>query len=481
MKIIPRNLNFENNYHITNNNNSNNISQRLHQYQNNTPNNIEYNQEVIEDNNLENNMKEDPYGDNYTGLGILPRPLSNEKMQKLARQEALKNFLEKEIEEKKEREAREKHLRIEQELKEDLKVQKAIEEEKQQLKLEKLQKEEKEKKIMMTNLMNSQNNSSPKKKLIDIDEFYNKNTPNANNNTINFTNNNISTMNRNIYNNRVNNNTLNILSNIEKIQEETENGVNNFNVDVIEGEENNPIDNEIAILRNEVRNQYKEMHDLFYNLRNSISETEQYKRGLDRKGKMIKEELLKNQIARNLNQNVYNQTYEQNMNSNYDELYSKNNNNNLSSVDSNNHLQGTSDFIYENNKDNTLGKNQSTTLDNYQLLPNSNQNNINDIISPLMLTGRNIIELKSENELVSIKKDENKNELNEKIMKQMKEENQKNPTMDDLYKELNIIEEINHNLASVNKIGTLRNNFDVDYEYIRHKEKHKINQFRDNM
>ena len=43
--------------------------------------------------------------------------------------------------------------------------------------------------------------------------------------------------------------------------------------------------------------------------------------------------------------------------------------------------------------------------------------------------------------------------------------------MEDLYKDLAIIENINKKLAPINKIHTLKNNFKVDYDRLLSKEK----------
>ena len=55
--------------------------------------------------------------------------------------------------------------------------------------------------------------------------------------------------------------------------------------------------------------------------------------------------------------------------------------------------------------------------------------------------------------------------------KQFYEDLHKECKMEDLYKELEDIENINKNLAPMNKIQTIKNNFNVDYDRILTKER----------
>ena len=412
----------------------------------------------------------------------------------------------------------ERQLEREKDLKEDLKVQKAIEEEKALLKLEKQKKEEIEAQISMANMIKSQKNKR-KKQLIDLDEYYGKdikfsnriiskdnnnqnqdiNNDNNNNENINDENNdnedsnnnndinnnmNIN-MNNNIYNNmsnRIINNKINTAQNLKKIRQETIDDINKFAINVEKRNEN--LDKEISQLRNEVRSQYLEMNDLFKQLKFNVNEAEQYKNGINRESKIIKEELLKNRIANVLNKNLRERNYEDNMNVNYDELINKN----INTIDSNTNLEGTSNFVY------------------FEKENNNNENNLdNNNMSSLAMAGKNVIELTGENELIPI----NNNNVNNYDMKNIdnnqidvmneerknEDENDKKGimkfkqqmerekllydfdepcTMEDLYKELNVIESINQTLSPNSKIETLKNNFNVDYGDYRNKEKQKI-------
>ena len=126
-------------------------------------------------------------------------------------------------------------------------------------------------------------------------------------------------------------------------------------------------------------------------------------------------------------------------------------------------------------------------------------------MSLLAKTGKNIIELKGENELIPIDNnivasddlvsgfdmnridfmneerkiaDEKNKKSIMKLKRQMEREkilfdHEKPVTMEDLYKDLNVIENLNHNLSPINKIETLKNNFDVDYG-ITNKEKKNL-------
>ena len=468
--------------------------------------------------NKKNNLDDNIFDDDYKGIGIIPRKSEDTKIKQYYREEALKAELKREIEERKLKKEMEKQLEREKDLKEDLKVQKAIEEEKALLKLEKQKKEAIEAQISMANMIKSQQNKK-KKQLVDLDEYYgkdikfsnriiSKDTDNNQNQDINNGGNNSNEniqgdnyndngdsnmisninnrMNNNIYNNmsnRIINNKINTVQNLKKLREETLNDINNFTVNVAKRNEN--LDKEISQLRNEVRSQYLEMNDLFKQLKFNVEEAEQYKDGINRESKIIKEELLKNRMANVLNKNLRERNYEDNMNVNYDELINKN----INTIDSNTNLEGTSNFVYfekENNNDNNLDNNGN--------------------MSSLAMAGKNVIELKGENELIPI----NNNNTNNYDMKDMdinkldvmneerknEDENDKKGimrfkqqmerekllyndfdqpcTMDDLYKELNIIESINQTLSPNSKIETLKNNFNVDYGDFGNKEKPKI-------
>ena len=551
------NNNILNNNNLINTLNQNQLNQ-INKNQNNTninrstPNNINTNNfnqnrkknSIEEENkniNLSNNYsrknrynnygEEDPFDNDYKGLGILPRNSDDDKVKKLLREEALKAELKKDIEERKLKKEMEKQKQMELDLKEDLKVQKAIEEEKALLKLEKRKKEEYEAQINKANMLKSQNNK-PKKKLIDIDEYYNKdikfkkpniskeannqnsdsnnnsnsnqnlnNNEEKNNNNQNGENNNQNGENNNISNNvNINNNVnntydfrVNAFQNMRKIRQETVRDINNFNINVNmqnNDEDNENIDVQIKKLRDDVRNQYLEMNDLFHQLKLDVDDAQQYKTRKERESKIIKKELFQNQMAYELSKNILQRNYEDNMNLNYDELINKN----INSIDSNTNLQGTSNFVYFDKESNN----------------ENNKNNMNSTggMSSLAMAGKNVIELKGENELIPINNVENEidmNDMNEMdinkldlmneerknedendkkgimLFKQelerdklLYEEPDKKCTMEDLYKELNAIENINQTLSPINKIQTLKNNFDVDYggDY-RKKEKQK--------
>ena len=135
-----------------------------------------------------------------------------------------------------------------------------------------------------------------------------------------------------------------------------------------------------------------------------------------------------------------------------------------------------------------------------------NSNEKNNGLSSLAHAGKNVIELTGENEMIPIinnnikneddkldinkldvineerKNEENKNKKSIELFKKEIERNKilyddmdKPCTMEDLYKELNIIENINQNFSPINKIETLKNNFDIDYGDIKKKEKKQKN------
>jgi len=205
-----------------------------------------------------------------------------------------------------------------------------------------------------------------------------------------------------------------------------------------------------------------EMNDLFQKLKNSSAEQEYTNNNLLQKSQFLKSQLMKSQIENTLIKNKINQNYDENMNINVEELESKNNPN-LISYNSN--LPGTSDFIYFNE-----------------------ENNQEYDLSSLAKAGKYIMELKGEGEMIPIN-EENKsnkeiNELNKNKFryndlnnteylrrKQFYEDMHKECKMEDLYKDLEDIESINKKLAPINKIHTLKNNFNVDYDRLLSKEK----------
>ena len=487
------------------NQNQNNNNRNVFNYSNQDENSTNYSNISYNNINRRKNVNNSPYGDNHQGLGILPQS-SESKRQRMIREEALKETLRKEMEEKRIQKELEKKKEIEKDLKAEMKLQKELEEEKRQVQAEKQRKGEIEQKMMEENRNNMQK-SKHKKNLIDIDEYYNKNivlknhrayvVDNKNKNKKSSTNdNNANTNNENNGNNAnndnanpaVNNvyanvdinyrNSLNALQNIRNIRQETFNNINNFDINV-DNKKNNDIDDEIFQLKNEVRNQYLEMNDLFDQLKYGITEAEKYKIGRENESKIIKEELFKNRTAQKLSNNILERDYEQNMNLNYDELVD----NNINTIDSNTNLQGKSQWEYINKEENE---------------------NKNDL-SSLAKAGKNIVELTGENDFIPITSNvanDDNNAMNgldfnridlmneerkieeahdKKGIMQFKREMEienllnnnsgKGCTMEDLYKELDIIQNINHSLSPMNKIDTLRANFDADYGNIKNKDK----------
>ena len=492
-------MNQNQNYSNINNNNRN-----IDNYSNQEGNSTNYSNISYNNMNRRKNYNNGPYGDNYQGLGILPH--SNEsKRERMIREEAFKDTLLREMEEKKMQKELEKQKEKDLDLKAELKLQKELEEEKQQVLLEKQRKGAIEQKMMEENRINMQK-SKKKKNLIDIDEYYNKNIilknhrayvvdnknknkkSNSNDNNANTDNSNnannanVNSVENNVYANVDINyrNSLNALQNINNIRQETLNNINNFNINV-DNRENNDIDDEIFQLKNEVRNQYMEMNDLFDQLKYGITEAEQYKKGRENESKILKEELFKNRTAQKLSDNILERDYEQNMNLNYDELVD----NNINTIDSNTNLQGKSQWEYINKEE------------------NENRNNL----SSLAKAGKSIVELTGENDFIPISSNvaNDDNDMNgldinridlmneerkieedhdKKGIMQFKREMEienllndnsgKGCTMEDLYKELDIIQNINHGFSPINKIETLRNNFEYDYGSIKNKEKKNL-------
>ena len=453
-QIKPNNINYENNnknpYNLKNNPivpDKKDISEKI------KPNNIiRQNEET------------------YEGVGIIPMVSDFKQIQKKMKLDSLQDDLARAIEEKRIREEKEKKKQLELDLKEDLKVRKAIEEEQRLLKIEKKKKEEEENRLMMINLQNIEKNKK-KKKLIDIDEYYGKDfrlfLKNKNKNKIDKPNEEEETtdvkINKNksdINNELEKNNIMNSMQDIMKTKLDTMKAVNDFTINIYKNRQ--IIEDDIRKLKKEVRGQYMEMNDLFQKLKNSSAEQEYTNNNLLQKSQFLKSQLMKSQIENTLIKNKINQNYDENMNINVEELESKNNPN-LISYNSN--LPGTSDFIYFNE-----------------------ENNQEYDLSSLAKAGKYIMELKGEGEMIPIN-EENKsnkeiNELNKNKFryndlndteylrkKQFYEDMHKECKMEDLYKDLEDIESINKKLAPINKIHTLKNNFYVDYDRLLSKEK----------
>ena len=453
-QIKPNNINYENNnnnpYNLINNPiepDKKDISEKI-----NTNNIIRQNEET------------------YEGVGIIPMVSDFKQIQKKMKLDSLQDDLARAIEEKRIREEKEKKKQLELDLKEDLKVRKAIEEEQRLLKIEKKKKEEEENRLMMINLQNIEKNKK-KKKLIDIDEYYGKDfrlfLKNKNKNKIDKPNEEEETTDVKINKNKSDNNNeleknnmMNSMQDIMKTKLDTMKAVNDFTINIYKNRQ--IIEDDIRKLKKEVRGQYMEMNDLFQKLKNSSAEQEYTNNNLLQKSQFLKSQLMKSQIENTLIKNKINQNYDENMNINVEELESKNNPN-LISYNSN--LPGTSDFIYFNE-----------------------ENNQEYDLSSLAKAGKYIMELKGEGEMIPIN-EENKsnkeiNELNKNKFryndlndteylrkKQFYEDMHKECKMEDLYKDLEDIESINKKLAPINKIHTLKNNFNVDYDRLLSKEK----------
>ena len=445
---------------------------------------IKYNSEEKEE--IKNNDKKDiEINENdYQGIGIIPRVSDFQQIKKKMRLDSIQEDLAKAIEEKKIKAERERKKQIELDLKEDLKVKKAVEEEQRLLKLEKKKKEEEENRLMMINLQNIEKNKK-KKKLIDIDEYYGKDFRlfQINRNKVNRIDVNEDKQNENATNElnegnytsntnneyEINNSMINInnLRQQNQTKMDTLNAINNFTINVHKNR--HILENDLKKLKKEVRNQYLEMNDLFQQLKDTEAEEDFVKNSLLQKSQLLKRQLLQSKIKNTLVKNIINQNYDENMNVNAEELEVKNNPNLISH---NSNLPGTSDFLYFNEDNNSL----------YDM-------------SSLAKVGKNIIELKGEEEMILINEDNKRNEEfknnnnfyydmnSEEYLrkKQFYEDIHKECKMEDLYKDLEDIENINKKLAPINIIQTLKNNFSVDYERLLKKEKKTKETFKNKL
>ena len=372
----------------------------------------------------------------YKGIGIIPMTSDFKEIQKKMKLDSIQDDLARAIEEKRIREEKEKE----------------------------------ENRLMMINLQNIEKNKK-KKKLIDIDEYYGKDFRLflKNKNKINIDKPNEEEevtdvkkiKNKSDTNNELgNNNIIRSLHDIKKTKLDTMNEVNNFTINIHKNRQ--IIEDDIRKLRKEVRGQYIEMNDLFQKLKDSTAEQEYANNSLLQKSQFLKSQLLKSKMENTLIKNVIKQNYDENMNVNVEELETKNNPNLISH---NSNLPGTSDFLFFNEDNNS----------EYDL-------------SSLAKTGKYIMELKGEGEMIPINEDNKSNNeidelrasklrfknFNDKdylIKKQFYEDMHKECKMEDLYKELEGIENINRKLAPVNKIHTIKSNFNVDYDRLLTKEK----------
>jgi len=459
---------------LNNNINYNPMQQESINFNNNVNNLINNNNQIQPEEKEESkiipqkNSNKD-YNENYQGLGIIPRVSDFKQIQKKMGLDTIQDDLAKAIEEKRIKAEKEKQRQKELELKEDLKVRNAIEEEKRLLKIEKKKKEDEENRLRLLNLQNIEKNKK-KKKLIDIDEYYgkdfrlfqkgkNKNKiekskeeEEAEVNNVNNTNNELEQTNN-----------INAIEDIKQTKIDTLQAINNFTINVYKNRQ--LLENDIRKLKRDVRSQYIEMNDLFQKLKDTSDEVDYTNKALFQKSQLLKSQLLQSKIKNTLTKNLLDRNYDENMNVNAEELELKTNPN-LASHNSN--LPGTSDFLYFN---------EDTNLDND--------------ISSLAKAGKNIIELKGEGTMIPISEDnKSSNELNDNDFigknkfgynywndkeylrkKQFYEDMHKECKMEDLYNDLKEIENINKNLAPMNKIQTIKNNFSVDYDRLLTKER----------
>ena len=479
-------INNENNYslantlgqkRLNNNINYNQIQQEPNNYNNNNnPNNLINNNNQIQPEEKEEskiipqkNSNKD-YNENYQGLGIIPRVSDFKQIQKKMGLDTIQDDLAKAIEEKRIKAEKEKQRQKELELKEDLKVRNAIEEEKRLLKIEKKKKEDEENRLRLLNLQNIEKNKK-KKKLIDIDEYYGKDfrlfQKGKNKNKIEKSKEEEEAEVNNANNTNINEleqtNNINTIEDIKQTKIDTLQAINNFTINVYKNRQ--LLENDIRKLKKDVRSQYIEMNDLFQKLKDTSDEVDYTNKALLQKSQLLKSQLLQSKIKNTLTKNLLDRNYDENMNVNAEELELKTNPN-LASHNSN--LPGTSDFLYFN---------EDTNLDND--------------ISSLAKAGKNIIELKGEGTMIPISEDnKSSNELNDNDFigknkfgynywndkdylrkKQFYEDMHKECKMEDLYNDLKEIENINKNLAPMNKIQTIKNNFSVDYDRLLTKER----------
>ena len=485
-----------------------NFSNTLNQYANRTYNNISNNIEQ------ENNIRNDPYGNNYQGTGIIPRDRTSEVDRRYQNQVLRETWL-KEIEEKKLRDAQRKQEQKELDLKYEEKYRREIAEENEIERNQKLKAKENEE-----NMRNINYNLIENKKNNQINDDNNNN--NFQENMV-MNGNNLEPLqssspsfeefnafppsydqNSSILRQQPNNTDLNnYINNNDQIQ------VNEygFGLDSNPREIEDNINEQIAKLRNDVNSQYIEMSNLFGKLKMDVIEANQLKNEAEKELQYIKKELAKNKMASlaydaQLNQVLERHAPYNNMHINIkdvDPLYSLRN--------ARKDLQSTSNMIY------------ATDMVNEQ--------NVNRVkqLSALAQAGQNLVGLKAESEFIPINSPGENNEFNNegnnfgnelnsdpknniaisktgyknlesdsypifqpnndggfanKDEPKILDEYMRKGDYSNMYKQLADIANINHNMGGENKLKTLSKNYEIDYKAFNEKhleqQKKNINQ-----
>ena len=444
------------------------------------------------------NIKNDPYGTNYKGTGILPRDRITDEERRIQNQ-SLRNMWLKEIEEKRLREEQRRREQKEMELREELKYQRELEEQKELERLAKLRKIENEQNVKKENnllienkrknlsqddiMVMNENNIVPIQSKVLLDDY----DPQIQNFRIL----------RESYDNNNNNRFQNINEYV-------------FETNPREIEDN--INEQIAKLRNDVNSQYIEMSNLFGKLKMDVIEANQLKNEAEAELMYIKKELARNKIANLAYDAQLNRVLERHAPYNnlhidikdVDPLYSARN--------ARKDIQATSDLVY------------STDMVNEQ--------NVNRVkqLSALAQAGQNLVGLKAESEFIPINNiGENNNEFNDNeinfgnelnndpknniaisntgyknlesesypIFQQNNENNENNENFgkkepiildnymnkgdySSMYKQLEEIANINSTLGKDNQLKTISKDYDVDYkafnQKIKNQQEKNINQ-----
>ena len=490
----------QNNYNNTLNSNQNNNNNQFINRGYNNINNI---------NNIdqENNIRNDPFGNNYQGTGIIPRDRNSEEEMKYKNQILRETWL-KEIEEKRIRDAQRKKEQQELDLKYEERYRREIEEERELENLEKLKKKENEENARNINNIMIENNKKNRKNQND-DEFQNNMIMNGNNlEPVQMQNQNENQI-EDEFNSQQQEQNFRILRqpNNDYINKNNfdELRINEFGLDSNPRELEDNINEQIAKLRNDVNSQYIEMSNLFGKLKMDVIEANQLKNEAEKELQYIKKELAKNKMASlaydaQLNQVLERHAPYNNLHINIkdvDPLYSLKN--------AKKDLQSTSNMIY------------ATDMINEQNLNRVKQ------LSALAQAGQNLVSLKAESEFIPISNPGENNGFNNEgnnnygnelsndpksniaisktgyknlesesypIFQQNNEgfgANKDEPKiLDDymnkgeysnMYKQLEDIANINHAMGPESKLKTLSKNYELDYKAFneKHLEEQKKN------
>ena len=477
-----------NNYNDQNENSQPDFSSSFHRRpQSQILNNNTYINNNINSQNNDIDEYNDPFGNNYKGTGIIPRDRNSIIEDRKNQNKLLRDTWLQEMEEKKQREAKQKQEQIELDLKDEMRYQKEMEELKEKERQNKLKKKEMEESILNQNNLLIENN----KKNYNINNQENLLQNNINNNYDNS---------QNIFGNEIPNfRTYNPQNNNYRTSNFSNMEINNYSIPNNPQELENNINDQIAKLRDDINSQYVEMSNIFGKLKMDVVEANQLKNEAEKELQHIRQELLKNKMANLAYESKLNQVLEKNAPYNNLHINVKDVDPLFSLRNQQKNIQSSSNMIY------------ATDMINEQ--------NVNRVkqLSALAQAGQNLVGLKAESEFIPINNPNENNDFdfnnnndpknniaisktgyknlesdsfpifnqdNNFEMHSGTETRSEPKILDDymnkgeysnMYKQLVDIANINHNMNNENTVRTLNKNFEVDYKDLSRNQKQNLN------